>query len=401
MNSKFLETLYEQMILWKEKDLITDEQVQNIKTFYKTQEVVWNLRSIWFIQILSLIWAVFLWIWIILFFAANWDNFWDLFKTLLLVFTMLSVYLSGFYLYYINWHYQKTWYSLILLWTIIYWANIFLLGQIYNIWWDFYQAMMWWLIWVAPLAYITWFSALLVLSMWLFYVYLFSHIEHNFTINEWIYPFLIAVISSLFISISNLHKENFKNIYGKIWLLGIFISFFIFTFKDFYIDWLNNWILWILLWILWVSLLIKLYSYIKRLDWDNKVQLLSILNIVVLIVLILKWYFYPESHGYYFDYNQIHNWQFLTDIKIVFMNIYFVFLLIWSIYIWLVRSKSFYINISILFLVIFILAKYFDWFYDMLDRWIFFMAWWVVFILVWFLLENQRKRLLWKIWSNI
>lgn len=54
------------------------------------------------------------------------------------------------------------------------------------------------------------------------------------------------------------------------------------------------------------------------------------------------------------------------------MNVYFLGMIIAVIYAALRRGREYPINIALIFFIIFMIAKYFDWFYDMMDRALFF-----------------------------
>ncbi len=392
VKEQFLQKLNEEIILRQQKGLIWVDQANNIKNYYKEEyKFTWTKSNI-FIQIILVIWAILLWLWVILFFASNWDYIWDMFKTVLLIGTLMITYILWFYLYYINWNYKKTWYALILLASIFYWANIFLLWQIYNIWWTFYQAMLIWLIWLIPLIYMTWFTALLVLGMILLYVFIFSFMEDFFSYVWEFSVYIIWAISLFFIWFSKIHKSEkfirFEWIYNIVWLLWLFLSMFLLTFEDFlnsYNYWdIDNRVFYLFLWIIWLWFIMNIYNVYKNKWFDIKGDSWYYIHTFIFILL---WFFYFNN-----DFIKQYN-----DYILLWTNIYMMIMILFSIYLWTLKHKVHLINIALFFFVVFMLAKYFDWFYEMIDRALFFMIWWILLMIWWWFLEMRRRKILEKI----
>lgn len=396
INEKFLETLYQQLPEWEKQQIISAEQSQNIKKYYDVEWKVPAYRSNRFIEVLTVIWALFVWIWVILFFAANWDAISDLIKTLLLMSSIIVTYWIWIYLYYINGSYQKTWYALMILWSLLYGSSIFLLWQIYNLGWEFYEWMLLWCLWVIPIAYATRFSLLLILAIVLFLVYIFVYVGDIFYPYELFYGLLIWLIWVLFVNLSKVHINKywrFGFIYNVLWIIWIFISMFLITFKDFLFTnymydsiYTSNTIFSNPMSILWIlailALITKSYTYWNRLFKSIFSELFDIVPALILVAIALNLPYFVSPSDYF------------ENITVLVINLFFIIFIIYSIYIWISDSKTSYINVSIIFLVFFMFAKYFDWFYSMMERSIFFILWWVLLIALWFGLEKLRKRLI-------
>lgn len=394
-NSKFLEKLYKEMNIWKKNKIISETSEKKIKDYYKDQPKIsgW-FSSTRFIQIISVIWVLFVWIWVILFFASNWDIMWDWLKTLVLVLSVLLSYWAGFYLYYKKDWYVKTWYSLVLLGSLLYWASIFLLWQIYNVWWSFYQWMGLWFLWVLPLAYITRFSWLLLLALILFYWFIFWYIDEKFIyFNEDYVLWVIAAISIFFVWLSKLHisknYSRFAYVYNFMWVLWILVSTFFMTFDvfSFYTSSRAADFGYLLFSFLWIGLVSSFVSYFINKNIDFKEEIWYLIHYVLIFCL--------SSLIFYINTISIE-WKFTidTNVLMIFFNLYFVALILYCIYLGVSRSKEYLINLWLLFVVIFMIVKYFDWFYDMMDRALFFIWWGLLLVIWWYLLEMKRKKLI-------
>ncbi len=382
----FIKYLFSELKTLEEEDVISDKISENIKSYYKNQKLDWAKSNI-FITYLSIIGSVLLWLWIILFFAANRDNISNLFKTCLILTSIITAYFTGYYLVYIKKQYLKTGYAFILLWSIFYGSGIFLIWQIYNLWGSFYQAMFLWLIWVLPLAYGIKFRPLLVLSFILFYCFIFWYLEETHYDIEWFDVTLtISSISILFLMLSNLHKwllEKFSFWYRIVWIFGLYIAFFTFTFDDMWTSY-NLWdsfpvqIIW---WLLAISIALFSLFKIKFEKFDFKKD-----SWIIWIILVLFFYSLVYTDLIQVSYKDI--WF------IIFSNLLFFWMIMYLIYLWIKKKIPSYINFWTFFFIIFILAKYFDWFFEMMERSLFFIWFWVILLLSSFILERKRKKIM-------
>lgn len=388
----YLQQLFSDMLDWKKDKIITKNQEDKIKDYYKERfQITWT-KSNRFIEIVSIIWSVFIWLWVILFFASNWDWFGDVFKTILLIWSVIVAYGIGFYLYYINWEYKKTWYSVIFLWAMFYWASIFLLGQIYNLWWTFYEATLWWLLGILPLIYLTGFSLLLLLGIVLFYIYIFAYLSgFNAFFNERVVLSLISVISLFYIAFWKVHVierySKFQIIFNVVWILWLFISTFMMSFEDLL---LNNYgenpmlIIYFILWFILATILLSIYHYSMQKKFERKNDLWYIIHAIFIgfvIFMLQSWYLTDK-------------WEIAI---LVLVNIYFVSMVFYSTYLWVIRHQAFLINISLFFVVIFMIAKYVEWFFGLMEKSLFFIWWWLILLIWWWFLEKRRKALMEKI----
>jgi uncharacterized membrane protein len=82
-------------------------------------------------------------------------------------------------------------------------------------------------------------------------------------------------------------------------------------------------------------------------------------------------------------------WIFYTLIY----NLIFGLLTIFLIYIWYQKSDIKIVNVGIFWLSIFIFAKYFDFFWSLMDRSLFFIVGGIILVLWWIALERKRKQI--------
>lgn len=378
---KLSKIMLEEVEILKKEWIIDSDTLKKISDYYSSNIYTWT-KSSGFIQTILIIGIVLIGLWVILFFASNWDKIQDLYKTLLLIFVLVVTYFLWYRFYYVKQDYPKTGYSLITLWSIFFWACIILLWQIYNVWWEFYQAMLVWFFWVVPLAYLTWFSGVFVVGLISFFAFLFWYFD-EISLYENFYFFILAYVWGLFVALSRLHSFekylNFEKILNILWVFILFLTTFILTFDighysrifdtDTKVFSIISWI------ILAVTIFILIYYYLRAKTVSIKHNIGYAVHMIIMIVLgfiYMKWYFDNQY-------------------VMVAMNIYFMIMILYVLYLGTLQQRWYLVNVSLLFFIVYMIAKYFDWFYDMFDRSLFFIWWWVLLLLGWMFLERRRR----------
>ncbi len=379
--------IFTELLFWKNRKVLSDEQYKTMKHHYdKKQEQENGATSSKFIAVVSVVGALFVGAGIILFFSSNWDLIPDIFKTILLVVTMLITYGLWFWLYYVK-NYQKTGYALVLLGSMMYGANIFLIWQIYNIWGSWIDAMWLWAVWIVPLAYITRFTWLAAAFFLLFNIFLMNYVGEHRIINEDSALFFVHVLWLIYISLGKFHSfskyeeyRRFGGIYQVVWILWVLITLLLTTVFEFWSEIFFNadvYSLWTILWVMiWGAALLQ---------WA---------------VILFQQNVLKQKAGLYMFWLLAHTLFFLIlsfaspKFGVLLMNFYFVFVLLYLLYAGVMRQSKWFVNIAFVFFVVFLIVKYVDIFSSMLSQSLFLIAWGVFFIVWWYFLERMRRKLL-------
>lgn len=388
MNSKESLSLIEELI---EKKLVQPEEWNQIKKYLAAKEKTESgEHSSKFITILSIIGAIFVGIGVIYFVASNRDLMADWLKSLLLILVMIAFYLSGLLM--IQREYPRLGAALLIISWLIYWANIFLIGQIYNLGGAFYQAMGIRSLGLIIMAYTNNSAILALWGVLTFLIYLMSYFMENGLGSMVSISLFFSIVGICFIHLSRLHKDpkfkRFERVYDVAGSLLILWSFLPLTFResfttyDFYYPLLVSSPLqiWIAVTVL-VSLILWLISYKKALILAIKQYLLTSYYAVALLLFSTF----------------IRRFQpvFWHRAFVLLMNIFYVFLIMTAVRLGLKNQKERVINIALLFIVVFIIAKFIDLYsYLLIDRSLIFIGGGLILLAVGFFLERQRKSLL-------
>lgn len=173
--------LLKELIEHKDKGVITEQQLDDIMTFYEEDS------GISFIKILVSIGAVLIGLGILSFIASNWTYMGKLLKVSVIIAALGTSVFTSFKL---EKDYPKTSKALLYLSALIYGSGIFLIGQIFNLGGEFTQSFLLWTIGVLP-------SALLLKEKILFvfaHVLSLVYINGSFNQNIIIYTIVLSAI---------------------------------------------------------------------------------------------------------------------------------------------------------------------------------------------------------------
>ena len=347
-----------------------------------------------FIAAISTIGAILLGIGAILFIASNWQELSSILKTIILVGSTAIAYYIGYIFKYQKQNLPKVGASLLFLGALLFGATVILVSQIYNLNANNHVLVLIWLIGILPLVYALGSASIAGLASLLFYLWvgLFFSMENEW----WFFGFLGRFTIILFIAASimifafgGLHYllPQFKQIartYRIASLKVLMICLFLLTF-----DWFS-----------------KLDSY--RSEWFNGVQDqilvgLVIFSVVAIMITVINWFFNksqslsnyegPISLGIigliliFFFYPSD------TSIYVLIFNLLFAVITLLFLYLGYYREDITLVNLGMFWLSIFLIAKYFDWFWDLLERSTFFLIGGIILILGSIVLEKKRRRI--------
>lgn len=385
------------------KDNIIDQKTaKNIETWH--QKELKENRGGRFMTIFMTIGAIAIGLGLILLIASNWSNFSNLVKTIFIITITLLFYGVWYYFAYKKEWFKKTGHSLIFLWSISYGVAIFLLGQIYNIGWNYSSALLLWMIWILPLAFYTRYISIFSLSIILLYAFIFSYIWENYTFSWFIVALLFVVISFFNLVLVRYYKQfdykQFWLVSSSFWIIWLLGWIFAFTFKAFWqygVYWeINRNILIILLvflvlWILWVSI-----SSIQKKKIELDLDLPFFMGSIVILGLIFFAYYNTtlQYNNLAFEQNQIFlsfwGYFYVVGMNLVYLTIVWVF-----IFLWIKKEKAGYVNLSMIFFAIYLIGRYFAFLENSKMDWaIVFITWGVVCLGVGWLSESIRRRVL-------
>jgi uncharacterized membrane protein len=380
---------------WLKSGTITQEQAQ--KMLADVDQKSKEERSNKFIVAISTIGAILLGIGAILFVASNWREISDLMKVLILLGSTFGAYYLGYLFKYDKKNLPKVGVSLFFLGALLFGASIFLIAQIYHINANAHSLVLIWLIGVLPLVYAFRSKSIAVLSSLLFFIWISLFIFRGGRFDEDIFfyfPIIYISAGTLLFSIGGLHylKPQLIKIARIFRIAGIkiaMLSLFLLTFKfsSGYIDsyWFRN-----------SRMLEDLSSQLMI-----SITLFSILSIIGLVVNLLFNPSQSKTNSYengialgllgftlLFFFFPIE-----SSVYTIIYNLLFSGLTLFLIYIGYQRSDIKIVNIGIFWLSIFILAKYFDFFWDLMDRSLFFIVGGLILVLGGIVMEKKRRQI--------
>lgn len=384
---------------WLDDKIITEEQ--SVKMLASLKESKTENRSNRIIYALSSIGALFFGLGAIFFMASNWDTMPDFLKTSILFAVTFGFFAAGYILKYLKANLPKVGYSLIFLSTILFGVSLMLLAQIYNVNADNHTLILFWIIGILPVAYGFRHQLTAYLSAVLFYIWLITYLvevlDNVSRGNEQIGYLVITILISasvLMLKFADVHHltTRFRELASAYTNVGIIVglgTLFVTTFDIYPNDYILSTytglnvlnLLPVNLAVMIVFLLIAgftsvgfagAYYYLKVKDMP-----MAVLNGVLILVLIVAMLvgFVPAS---------------LANIVWVTNSLFLFGTLFW---IWLGYQKenSAYINFGYLILFIFLMAKYFDFFWELFDRFIFFTIAGLILLAGGIWLEKNRK----------
>ncbi len=347
-----------------------------------------------FIVSLSTIGAILLGIGAILFIASNWQELSSISKTLILVASTALAYYFGYLLKYQKQNLPKVGASLLFLGALLFGATVILISQIYNLNANSHILVLIWLMGILPLVYALGSAPIAGLAALLFYLWvgLFFSTERDW----WFFSFLGRFSIILFIAasimlfaIGGLHYllpklKDIARIYRIASLKVLMISLFLMTFD-------------------WFSKVNKYNSEWFNSTKDQIVIGLVLFSIIAIIVTIINWFFnMPEHLSNYEGPLSIgimglalifFFYPSETNIYVLIFNLLFAGITILFLYLGYRREDILLVNLGMFWLSVFIIAKYFDWFWELLEKSTFFLVGGIILVLGSILLEKKRRQI--------
>jgi len=165
----FVERLLDETRLWQDRGIITAEQAAAIAAGYDDPAnlVLDEERRSRLVSVLAILGSLLVGLGIILFFAANWDQFPRVLRLAFIMVGIPTVYGTGYWLRYEK-GYLRVGTAVLLLAAMLYGTGIHLIAQVYNFPVNDPKLFTLWFLGVLPLAYLTRSHAILILANGLF-----------------------------------------------------------------------------------------------------------------------------------------------------------------------------------------------------------------------------------------
>ena len=379
---------------WLKDGIITKEQAQ--KMLADTSQYKKEQSSNKLIVAISTIGTILLGIGVILFIASNWMRFSNIFKVVILLGATFGSYYVGYICRYQKQNLPKAGASLIFLGALLFGATVFLVAQMYHINANSHTLMLIWLIGIVPLVYTLKTTPIAALATFLFYIWAALFVFRNFSFQEacgdfFYLPVLYLVVGVLAFGIGALHylSDDLKAVARTYRISGIkigMLALFLLTFRFFsgHYDNFNiragampsrQFITGLIIF----SILALIFIIIDRIlnPSKSKTSILECYISLGLVTVALVFFFFPST----------------TNIYPLLFNLILAGIIFTLIFIGYQREDIRLVNIGMSYLVVLVVVRYFDFFWDLLPRAMFFMIGGAILIIGGIAIEKKRREL--------
>ncbi len=393
----FARKLRKEIEVWEQEGLVSPILKDRILAWYqmkaRTQGQGGDMGK--FIATLSVLGSVLAGVGVILFVAANWSVLPVWGKLAVIFAPMVASYGAGFALRYERGDFPKVGAALIFLGSLLFGAGIFLVAQIYHLSVHFANGPLVWGLGVLPLAYLLRLQTLLFLSLSVLLVWLgmevHSWLPHDPSIlsaspaeAQFIPLYLMAGLALWGLGLMHRGYESVRKISGPYIVLGILSTLvpgFLFTF-DVYGARMGASLLWPFYLGLSGLFLLSLFGLAlageRQPGWVWEVLFL-------LILLALALYLPLLMSGRPGRGNQ--------DL-VLSANLIFALAVLIVLFLGYLRESPVYINLGLFFFVLDVVVRYFDFFWELLPRSLFFIIGGVTLRTGGIFLERKRRKIL-------
>jgi len=397
----FEKRLKEEVELWLEEGIISSEQKERLLDRYEVlEEADESAGPGRLITTVSMLGSVLIGAGIILFIASNWAAIPRWGKLFMIFSSMLTCYGLGYYVGYEKKSYPTVGGALIFLGCIIFGAGIFLVAQIYHITVYYPHGPLLWGLGALPLAYLFRYTTVMTLAICDLLIWV--GMEANLRIPEAVYtgnimPIItLLLMAGLLLWAAGLMHRSFVSLrdlsgpYIVIGMLTVFSMAYVLTFDiyssrlgtaelaPFYVGIVGLFI---------ISGAVSLRPGIREKAWFAEATTLTLL---LFITLLLSLFFTGPSYNGIGQMKTGDAFNLMTFTA----NIFFAFIVVGSIILGHIRRYPAYINIGLLFFVLDVLARYFDFFWKLLPRSLFFIIGGLMLLIGGVMLEKKRKKVL-------
>jgi uncharacterized membrane protein len=397
---EFAERLDKETGFWQQEGLITPEQRKSILLRYsRLKEVGERAGPGRLVSTVSVLGSILVGIGVILFIAANWSEIPRWGKLSIIFVSMLSSYGAGYYLRYESGTYPKVGASLILLGSLIFGAGIFLIAQIFHVTAHYPNGPLMWGLGVLPMAYLMRLRSLLFLAI--ADILLWVGLESSFRLpGPGGYYFLEFTVLYLMCGLALwgaglMHRgiERLKTISAPYIVTGMFITFvagYLLTF-DIHISMFGPGSRSLFPFYVGITIIFMASAVVRLvLSESDRWRIWEITSLFVLFVLALSYALFTKT-----QFPETETALYASDMVVVLTaNLIFAAAVVGTIVLGYMRRQPFYVNVGLLFFALDVIARYFDFFWELLPRSVFFMAGGLMLLSGGILLERKRRKIL-------
>ncbi len=349
---------------------------------------------------ISTIGAILIGIGAILFIASNWRAIPNVMKVLILLAATFISYFLGYLFAYEKKNLPKVGNVLLFLGALLFGASVFLVAQIYNITANHNSLVLIWLIGILPLVYALKSVSIAGLASLLYFIWGYLLIfQNNIFSTILLLPIILLVAGVLLFGIGALHyiSDSLATIARTYRIAGIkavMISLFLLTFRFFSGPEIRRQLsmvtdptisnftrvsphftaIFVTLSI--IAILITVINLLFNTSKSDTNVLENTINLTLLAT-ILIFFFYPPT----------------TNLYIVLFNLIISGIIFVLLYVGYQRSDMKLINIGMGFFSLLVIVRYFDFFWNLLDRSLFFLIGGIILVLGGISLELKRRQL--------
>ncbi|MDR1195147.1 MAG: DUF2157 domain-containing protein [Endomicrobium sp.] len=371
---------------WLKEGLISSVQAEKMLADIEKDSSEKSSKKI--ILTFSLIGAALAGAGFILFISANWQIIPGIIKILLMSLITFGCTFGGYYLEFENKKYPKTGASLLFLGAILFGALIFLTAQVYHTGTqtDVHFLVLIWLFGIIAYAYILQSRSVAVLSCVLFAIWIsMFFMRYGIYFDRYLSSIpLIYYAAALFVySFGRVNKffvygTKLSAVFEKFGIFILYFCAFFITFDyfaaphenipfSFYAGFTD------IMLISSIAMFVPSFFFNPSKSKANCAESVLIAALICMCVVLCGKNFIPPA---------------LLRIT---TNLFFASILLTLIYAGYKKRESFYVNIGIFWLIVFIAVKYFDFFWKLLPRSLFFLAGGILLVGAALFLEHKRR----------
>lgn len=339
---------------------------------------------------ISILGSILVGVGVILFIASNWSAIPQWGRLAIIFSSMIASYGCGFYLRYEARNYPRVGASLILLGSLIFGAGMFLIAQIYHISVHYPNGPLLWGLFVLPLAYLLRYKSLISLAILVLLTWL--GMEASFWITgsgyseplAMVYLFCMAGITLWVLGVMHRAWEYLRDISGPYIVIGSLVTFvavYLLTFDLYALGSASDALVIFYLGmaaLFLIAVVLRCLAAGKEQGWFIEPLGLLILMVIMLYLSRVPLKITPAS---------------VEGLRL-FFNILFALAIVGVIILGFIRRYSAYINIGLLFFALDVVTRYFDFFWKLLPRSLFFILGGLLLLLGGVFLERKRRRIL-------
>jgi len=377
---------------WVEKGLVSQQQADRM--LLDILEDKKERRSNKFIIAISTIGAILLGTGAILFVASNWQALSSTVKVFLLIGVTYVAYTAGYYLKYQYRELPRVGGALMFLGALLFGATIMLTAQIYHVVANDHTLVLIWLVGILPLVYAIRSVPIAVLAAALLMLWagLFAESQlspsYIYTLYERNMNLIFAAVAMALYGLGGLHyklpdMEKVARTYRIIALKVVMITLFLLTFR-------------------WFSQLSQFNESLSKEMSFVRAEIIT-LQVLALFALVMNWLLRKEDKAVWLEslvgiavmtilivFNLLPS---TTLVYVIFFSLLFPAITLLFIYYGYSNGDIRIVNIGLFWLAVFLMSKYFDWFWELMDRALFFLVGGVILVVGGIVLEKQRRQI--------